>query len=410
MDAFRDQHDLNELVRYRLGMNPATIFGSDDTLGEAADHLIAWAESEDQVGKLLLAACEKRPRNVLLAEATREIKPELPPGSLTIDPTPVVEGMKALQRLMSDPTVRKAVGDARDALHGIGGQLVLVRDYKAAHDLLHDLQLQCHDALILELPRFPEDTDACDNVESLLYVFRRLHQGLHDLIKRNVIPKSELKWVTECLDPAERDWDLGYRMRDRTLIAKAEGLVRNVLSFRPSKINVLLDSAAKDMLPTFVSALEGITAGLPGREDEDELRFKAGVDRLQSMATVLEQLIDLHDDWQQIENELRALTNFVTRHGDPVSWVELQWPGLKELLLAPTLVDQQGHSGQYLRRLCDRLEEAINTRDPTRVRNRFRELRCEGKNLFYDVDKRLKAQCDELPSVASELQPLLAQL
>ena len=33
-----------------------------------------------------------------------------------------------------------------------------------------------------------------------------------------------------------------------------------------------------------------------------------------------------------------------------------------------------------------------------------------GKNLFYEVDKRLKSQCDELPSVAVQLQPLLSSL
>lgn len=299
-------------------------------------------------------------------------------------------------------------------------QIDLLGDYKDIHDQLHSLQIHCYNFVVQEARRALTDELAWDSLADYELTFQEIVGRLRELslansagaagpapggMARASLPEHELTWIGDLIQ-AHGELRQAIEGTDAARLKRAARLMNRVLTVQPSQINARLNSAARTLrLPALVAALNSIRGQLrqPNSDPAELRQLEDGLAGLEQLNAGLSALVSSHDRWQAIDLELRRLE---TTLDQDLGELELSWPDLKGMLEPLYAGRAESWAGLMLGD-GERLEQALGTGEPTKIKQLFRRFRRQASDRFYRVDVDLKRTCDELRQLVVPLASVL---
>lgn len=324
-------------------------------------------------------------------------------------PDKVREGLAVLHELMQHSVdVRKAVVAFQTDFEAAHQQLDSAGDCKDLHDLLHKLQFFCYDPLVQEAARFPHDDLAIDNLTDCLLTLEGIVNELQQVAARPSLSKREPTWISE-VRTAKVDLACALDKLDPQLLRRVIIRLKRLLSTQPSRINVMLNQAARHLrLRTLAEAMAQVSGNVAALNlNPDKVgQFQAGVIALNDLERNLDALVDDHDCWQEIEVELWRIEGSLTQSMDEL---EVTWSDLK------TRSDELCSTCEIewaaaLRQDAAALTTALAENSPLKIKRAFRSYRRRASNRFYQVDGDLKSICGELRKIGLPLASVLRMM
>lgn len=342
-----------------------------------------------------------------------------------------VQGLNALAVLMQLPEVQKSVTTFRIVFEAACQQIDIIANYKALHDLLHRLELHCHNGIVQESKRLSENSKTLDSLIEHGLPLRNLLRGIqkiedstvldnlidHDLTLQNLlrgiqkiaaietISTHDEQWLTD-LQKAQIELHTATEKGEIEYLRRCIWLLNRVLAIQPSRINIQLAAAAQSLrLPNLVNTMQSIVEKLADANlDQEKLQqFQQGVKSLGALNSQLTTLVIEHDNWQIFDLELRRIEANLEQD---INELEMSWPDLLERtkgLLNPSndqwIVTFQQDSQD--------LDTALKGQDPLITQRCFRVYCRHAKEHFYQVDLALKRLCDELREVGGAIASVL---
>ena len=170
-----------------------------------------------------------------------------------------------------------------------------------------------------------------------------------------------------------------------------------------------MNTAARALrLPALVKAMSSLRNQLQNSQLEQEKasQFQSGVNALVTLSYALTNLVKNHNDWQEIDLELRRIeANFERDTFE----LEMSWPDLKAMAgsLCGNSIEEWAVSFQED---GDKLDKAIAVQDPVKVKRFFRSYRRRAGERFYRIDMELKKLCGNLRIVGEPLASIVGMI
>jgi tetratricopeptide (TPR) repeat protein len=206
----------------------------------------------------------------------------------------------------------------------------------------------------------------------------------------------KLKAVEELLNNAIETSSSEY-------LEKATQYLRQVLDLQPSIINTRLNMVTQMIdLSRIREALESIDKKL-----KNASQFKEGIKELVDLTIQLKATVKKHDQWQQIDNELRRIDGAMT--SDDISELEISWLNIKLLtgLQPMSKVDSTFESMMVTQSFLD---DMLIHRNVSAVIRCFDTYRKQAEYIFHKVDQELKNLCDNLMKIGEPLASIMQLL
>jgi len=313
-------------------------------------------------------------------------------------------GAATLEELRT-PQVREQLSQFRALFSGARRQIALLGRYKAFHDVLQELEVPFN-AIEREKNRLLVSPEAWDELRDPL-------ESMQLLLERTLGVLGEERLKDEFAMSRRRLADAAASLAAAMAgePKKLEGAVhhvRRVLGLDLSSANNRLLATARELgLGAVVAALRSVLANLrhgrASRASIDELaRLVTSLDELH---TGLEALVREHDQWQEIDNNLRLLVG-----SGPAALDEalLSWPLVRASLEA---VLQAGDNADWVRSIdpaVKKLDGELDRRaEPGTCIASLRSLWRRCNQRFVEVDRQLLRTCEELQRVGDTLDSVL---
>ncbi len=325
--------------------------------------------------------------------------------SPTVPPNPVPQvaaGLNALVDLIQNPNIRTASTEFRKDFATSRAQVAKVIAFKDIHDLLHIIQFQCYIPLEHEAHHFPDEDVACDSIAEYALSLRQKINDIQEAFTRAPEILGKGTWIAE-LRSADANIHQALAQRDPDMLKKAIQQIDRVLGRHASFINTNLTANARNLrLQDLVKVMNQIQAHLHlASTDHQRLaRFMAGVDALSILHQQIEQMIDDHDDWQEIDRQVRQISAILPHNTDELKF---SWPYLRECLSRLLLIEATWV--QPFQQVMSELDMALENLSE---RSKAIFHRCSRliNERFFKVDVDLKRLCNQL----RELDDPLAEL
>ena len=329
--------------------------------------------------------------------------------------------------MLHEPDLKVRVIEFRVWFVNVSGQIEVLRCYKALHDELHLLEYHCYNFVIQEVRRVADlrrrlladqpnpaptvlvaklrDCVRWELIDQPEIELRAVIYRLHQTEASRQLPRSETAWVKE-LGPALDGLSAALNDRDVSRLEWVGGALSRVIRLRPFQVNSRLFRAAIDLhLESLIEALEQIQA-LLARAGVKAARLgplRAGQTALASLHHTLSRLVDEHNQWQDVDVELRQIED---NFRFDLTILEVFWPGVRQRVQALSGDDDEA-TARALREDTERLEKAVAEHNPARIERHFLRFRSQAANRFLNVDETLKTLCSELTKVADPVAAVL---
>jgi len=306
----------------------------------------------------------------------------------------VNEGLRTVADLLHSGPVRDALLEFRLRFGAALNEIERLASLKDVHDQLHRLQFQCYDPILREADALAKgDCDAIDNLGEHCSELQRVITQLRELEQAKVFEPARLPWIDR-LNRAQELLTAALEAGDVVQVRKAAAPIDRVLAYEPPLIDSLLAQAARELqLDAIIGAINlACRRARESRMEPQKLKeLEDGLAALAHLDQNLDALVADHGRWQSTDLELRRVAS--TLGSDGTDLVE-SWPGLKAQITPLAVADEPWV--RDIQAEQTKLESAIAADDLDRMRRHFsRFRRCAGKQ-FYEVDTKLKRQCDEL--------------
>lgn len=320
----------------------------------------------------------------------------------------VRNGLYALTELMAAPEVRAAVVAFRTDFQAVCEQIDVVGNYKDLHDLLHTLEFQCYSGIVQEARRFPDDETALDILMDYELTLQQIVTDVREVAVRGTLATNETLWIKD-LERTPDELHGAIDNLDTRQLKRAVWLINRVLAIQPSRINTSLNTAARALrLPALVKAMTCVRDNLThGELDlEKTSQFKDGVEALANLERTLTVLVRTHNDWQELDLELRRIEANLEQD---IFELEMSWLDLKAMAesLYSSRIDEWALS---FKKDSENLDSAITSQNPAKVKRYFRSYRRRAGERFYRVDVELKRLCGNLRIVGEPLASVLRMI
>ena len=279
---------------------------------------------------------------------------------------------------------------------------------KDIHDQLHQLQLHCHDAILREADALESgDETAAENLETHDDTLRAITARMREMEITPALSGTPLAWLGK-LDRAHEILAQAIGAADAAQVRRAAAQIDRVLAFEPPAVDALLNRAARDLqLDAIINAI-----GLACRRAEESnmergrlAELQQGLAALQQLDRNLETLVSDHGRWQSADVDLRRVDTSLS--SDAEELID-SWPDLKAQFSALAAGDEPW--AEALREEQRNIDAAIGENDLPRIRRHFRRFRRQAVTRFFQVDTRLKRQCDELRKAGEPLAAIVRVL
>ncbi|HAB19420.1 MAG TPA: hypothetical protein PLX89_18305 [Verrucomicrobiota bacterium] len=336
-----------------------------------------------------------------------------PSGTVTQNFGPTVEQLRALseaftQQAGNTQNQRVVFSEFRGVIEASRQQIRPMSDYKTAHDLLQEIELSGR--------ALRDQVYEGDQLLSAPQIrWRALMGGRNELTHR----LRELReFLAQCpfganetsfgddLLRAETELAAAFETRDLVRLDGTIQLVAEILGSQLSRMNDRLIGA----LDAFNLVQLAITLrALAGRLGANSATSIAALDSLDAAGRELASLRALHDELQQLDNELRNLETLLW--GD-VGRFRTRWQSRLKRRFALAL--DHLAALQLLSRLsvvAEALDAALqNAVAPGSVVDSFLEVRSELLQVFNRVDRDLRRRCEALRDADGPLGAVLDSL
>ena len=328
----------------------------------------------------------------------------LDPASLTA----AGKGLAALGDLMRFDEVSRAVTVFQNDFQHARGELDKVRDYKKLHDGLHTLQYQCYNGIVEAAPDFPDNYRAVEKLSTYHITFEGLVEDMRKIASQPSMAGQDTSWI-EKLARAREALSSVIENPDKEKLNQVTWQLKRVLGHEPSKINICLVEAARDLdLPALIQALTQLRDGLPaaGLDAEKVKQFEASVEGLSQIDKSLSSRVFQHDRWQKIELDLQQVEDSLELD---LTNLEMVWPDLKDGV-GQLLGDGGEEWAGGLKADGDKLDQARADKNTNKIKQHFRNFRSRAGRRFYWVDEDLKELCEQLREVGTPLASVLRMI
>jgi hypothetical protein len=263
-------------------------------------------------------------------------------------------------------------------------------DYKRLHDQLDALQVGCYDQLVRQFG-MPDVFDAvsgyADNLDEIVgEVNTTISRG--NVTGQEEIWGKSLQRTAEIYRQAVDDEDL-----DKLKIARIN--LQRILDRHPTRINGVLCNEARQLdLTALIASIASLWSQL---SESDRLASKLQIIPeflidLQLLDTARTALVNSHDGWQAMDDELRSIEVQLVTQND-LEYIAERWPELRDPLKALCEDGVQDWARQ-LNESIRNLDAALMGENPRRIRDAFAQLRRRQRNRFHKVDDELLELCD----------------
>jgi hypothetical protein len=313
------------------------------------------------------------------------------------------EGMQVLAKLMNDPAVQTSVAVYAADFATSSTQIEVLGRYKDLHDSLHNLQFECYNYIQETVRAAKKDETIWDNVIQYGVTIRRI---IADLVRCTTYDQFEAfkPSVTTLIDNLRLLLGAVQACDEQRIEAVLKPISR-ILSTLPSRINERLAEAARAArLPQLVAALTKVRQNLDKLAIDSARRekFENGLKALSDLNANLVCQIESHSKWQDIDVDLRLIEVGIERD---FAELDSTWPELKRKV-SELCADTSESWAADLTDVSQRLEEAISSNDPTKIRRCFHSYRSTMGYRFYEVDYTLKELCGKLNRVGDPLKTI----
>jgi hypothetical protein len=318
-------------------------------------------------------------------------------------------GLMALSELMQRSSeVRTAVIAFQTDFRVVREQVDRLGDYKDLHDLLHKLQFHSYSGIALAKARFPKDELILEILYDHALTLTGIVEELRQVAARPLMLKQDLSWIDEA-GLAKEELYKAIDTLDEKLLKLVIWRLNRLLAKYPGRINILLNHSARALrLPALLNALKLICETLTSLDlDSHKMTaFQSGVDALGELDQILSALVDSHDHWQTLDDELRRIEGLIDYD---LNEFGMSWPSVK-LMARPLYNDCQDEWAKALKKESDTLDEVLNSNNQAKVREGFRRYQRRSTQRFYQVDVELKAVCDQMRQIGIPLASVLEMI
>jgi hypothetical protein len=418
VNAF-DPTTLAWMVRSSLGPELYAIVDTRQGLLEVIADLLSWAERRGAgtVEALLRGALSARPNHQMLRDFSAQHFPQtllsLPANALVQN---INLGLQLLIDMRDKPNVRQIVGSFRADFETTNRQIQILKQYKALHDSLHELQLAL-DAIVDSLNRSTTDSGAVRSLRMYALALTRWAREARAQTPGLPTKPVEDNWIddfdtcivdlnnaaspTACTSDCDKSADLPDRLRS---------LLDNA-----TRINSLLASAADNLrLESFTQTMMTIASGIQDSAlaKGDALQLDKSAVAVGVLHARLNGLVAEHNDWQVFSTQLEVAYN--SHKHQPQARMP-KWQQFKGRLTGLcNAYPESNWSGELRERLSKWIAET-SSYEPTEVEKiagdiAFAEFHRACIYRFFDVDKELNELAGQVTDVAKPLETLLAAI
>ena len=306
----------------------------------------------------------------------------------------------ALPALMRDPDVRSAILGSRDQFDHTAEQIDRIADFKSVHDVLHTLQFNCLNMLIQKSARFDgHDPDLLAELENYANTLDADSKKLIPLVSGKTFEGQERSWL-EAIDNARAELRGAIEHSDKQRLDKAVRYLNRAVAKLPRVNRALIEGVRNLDLKQLLSILSRIRDKLSSLKLEDEVKrkFEHGLASLENLEQRLTTLTSAHDQWQEVETELRLIEDQRDAYLDQL---KVSWPALKGMTTS-FLSDHD-----LFAQLTSKVDVALVGEDEKTIRNAFRSYRSRAGTEFFGVDTDLLRVCEDLRKLGNPLRSVL---
>jgi len=313
------------------------------------------------------------------------------------------EGIKALIELMNDPSVRAGVATFKAVFSGSCKQIETLSFYKSLHDLLHTLQFDCYGYLttVVSMARaLPDNPTVWGHVINYEQTLVRTIIQLQDTARSELAANPVVSWIPKLITTLQV-LSQAVKDNDPDAIELALRPISAILASQPSRLNDRLDEAARALpLRPLVNALTDVRNSLDQRNINPTTlqKFTTGVTALSELSASLNVLNDSHSKWQEIDLINRRIEGSIFRD---TSDLEFSWDELKTM--GVSLCNSTEKWATDLSEEMKKLDEALAAKEDEKVKKSFQRYKTQASYRFYDVDRSLKALCEQLVNIGEPL-------
>lgn len=410
LEAFNSE-DLAALCRIHLGQRLEVLVNVNRGLGAVVSSLIEVVESHGWTEEFVRSAHQERPQNTEIQRfcaehATFVFTPRAPNYELTRN---VSSGLAAVAGRLADDrsTIREIlVGQAHQNLADLGIQFTRLRQYKALHDCLHNLQFKYARLIANGLEKFIEHPE---EVDTLVILFEEMADELNQarLQAQSVETRGmEELWLNMGETAIRRMRSaVVSRAPDQKAAADGYGLLERILVAQPTRINELLTTVLESLA---LNRLRNLLVDFQNRIDSERSALEGATTALGNLTPRLNRILAVHREWQMVDNMLRLIENdFKT--GAPLELCALLWSEIDNVFQPILDRDRDAAWSAELRQLRDGVDVALGTAEVKVAKAAFARLRPRAMWYFFKVDKELKELSDELDKLGKQLGVVLKE-
>ena len=401
---FIDHFDEGELraLCFELGVRYEHLKG--ENLTDSVQELIGYCERRDLLSELIEKCQQLRPQ-ISWPHAPSEFTS--PDEQLQKE---AGTGLHLLAQRMKDTEVREAVSDYQSDFKESLSGIETVRHYKKLHDLFQDMEMGYN--LILHNDRQRMDED--DTAWASLVSNQALLQGpIYELLKLADTPRfvSRAGYWLPILRRGQMAMRSAIKEHDLGELDTALRFLYRALDRGLPRVNGHLVDAATDLpLDRLAAAMNSIHKRLETSLTPETVgRIAASVAALGKLNDDLNDLVDDHNNWQRLDDELRRVDVLLGSDRNDISELELTHPDFQAMA-----TDLYGSSDKKwaldLQHSSEQLKEALTSESnmpPATIIGIFQTYRVQVGRRFRLVDDRLLQLCEDLRQIGEPLDWLL---
>jgi hypothetical protein len=317
---------------------------------------------------------------------------------------PISAGLIGLTQQLRVPQVYAVLSGFRADFQAACEQIALINQCKQLHDQLQELD-KPYTIIDRGRRRLSIDPLAWDDLSTTALELEIVIGEVIDLANQP-LSTVDSSWCVQHLTQSRAELYAAFDLSSLEQLDSAVGRLRRVLAREPSRINTRLVTAAgalrlEQLMRAMTTVRDILARTSPGIAVVRHLNLL--VDQLSELNQRLDTLVDNHNRWQEIDDELRRVEANVAH--DLVE-LELAWPDLRGMVQ----VVLNGGSADWARSLgqtLDGLDHALAAGDTVRVRRMFIGFRSQANGRFCKVDDELLRTCNDLQQIGESLDLLL---
>jgi hypothetical protein len=375
------------------------LFEPDSSLERMIDRIYEFCQTRLLFGDLLREIEAHRPRQYAL------FRPKL--LALVRDTDVASQAIDHFTRQLNRPEWRDPIVAFRAVFETACERICRLGEYKQLHEWFHRLS-DLHNIISSEVSddgqRLKTDKRAWARLMRHEPDVQELVGNLLDAAQGEGSVVARTFWI-RWLEPVPEELRQAIERLDPDRLESAVGHLGRVLDRAPSQINDRLHEAAMSLqLAGLAESMGSVRDTLPQPDLRTEIvqEITAGVNTLRELGGRLVALVEQHNLWQELHNQL----NWIEANlGDDMQSLRDAWPDLQvqgEEIYGHNPADW----AVELRRTTAELQDSLATGDSLRVRMLFLRYRSQAGRQFSSVDQDLLGLCCDLQDVGKSLDDL----